>query len=209
MGGVLERNGPQDLVVHTSFATKSSTFFRAALKHDWKEAREKRIVLPDTAVADFEIYLQWLYTGHLVDLDKVVFIVAGATLVRLYILGDYLGDYLGDNCFSNTIIDKLIQYSSGKVTITGFECETVDLAWEKTTPDSPLRKLLAQLIVCSVGGCHISPPFFDVGRWSQDVSVQVFVQTSTHARVKVPILYQDRCAFHKHDEEYPKGSECQ
>lgn len=133
--------------VHTSFAIKSSSFFRAALKNDWKEAREKRIDLPGTKVVDFQIYLQWLYTGRIAELNYAESPANSATLIRLCILGDYLGD----SRFSNAVIDTLIENSSYVVSGMVFESSTVDLAWEKTSPGSPLRGLRVSFIIGDIG----------------------------------------------------------
>jgi hypothetical protein len=186
----------KDFVIHKSFAAQSSKFLRAALEGDWKEAREKRIPLPEAKVADFQVYTEWLYTGCIVGLDKDMTGARGATLVRLHILGDFLGD----NLFSNTIIDNLILSIHSSGSSMSFRRDTVDMAWDKTMPGSPLRKVLIQFIICSVGGCHISPRFDDVGLWSKEVSVEVFMQISEHVRKKIPVRYHDRCDFHKHDE---------
>jgi hypothetical protein len=86
----------KEIPVITSIATRSSKFFQAAMQHDWKEAHEKRVPLPETKVDVFEGYLQWLCTGQitLADLDSDLdpeqrwFIQS----VCFYVLGDYLDD---------------------------------------------------------------------------------------------------------------------
>ena len=47
----------KEFVVIQSIATRSSKFFQAAMTRDWKEALEKRVMLPGTKVSVFEAYL--------------------------------------------------------------------------------------------------------------------------------------------------------
>jgi hypothetical protein len=47
----------KEFTLHTSFATGSSKFIRAALAGDWKEASEKRITIPGHEPTAFEGYL--------------------------------------------------------------------------------------------------------------------------------------------------------
>lgn len=190
----------KNFIIHTSFATKSSKFIRAALAGDWKEAREKLIPLPEARVADFQIYTEWMYTGRIANRAYDGSSDNSVTLVRLYILGEYLGD----TRFSNTIMDNLLQISCSPQSPMVFGSDTVGMAWEHTLPGSPLRMALAQLIICHVCDCHYSAHFNDVGTWSKEVSAEVFKQIGTHARTSsYPLPYEGKCAFHKHDEEDP------
>ena len=50
--------------LHTELAKRSSKFFEAAMSRDWKEAKEKEVVLEEYTVDEFEGYLQWLTTGE-------------------------------------------------------------------------------------------------------------------------------------------------
>lgn len=93
----------KEFTVHKSFAVKSSRLLRAALNpdHGWKEAHDKRVPLPEVEPVDFEWYLEWVYTGHLTPREEDGKHNRGATLIRLYILGDYLDDAK----FCNSIMD--------------------------------------------------------------------------------------------------------
>lgn len=198
-------------MVHTSFATKSSSLFCAALKNDWKEAHEKRIDLPGTKVVDLQSYLQWLYTGRIAELNYDESPANSATLIRLYILGDYLGD----SRFSNAVIDTLLENSSYVVSGMVFESSTVDLAWEKTSPGSPLRRLLVSFIIGDIRLSMEQPIFKDFGAWSKEVSAAVFAQmgrfdgvrVATADSVELPVRQGVNCDYHKHDKEYPECSE--
>lgn len=203
----------QDFIIHKSFATLSSKLIRAALHGDWKEAREKRIPLPEAKVADFQIYTEWMYTGRMVELD---YYESGgrsssATLLRLYVLGDYLGD----DRFSNAVMDTLIEHA---VLIEGiilvFDSAAVELAWETTTSSSKLREVLLKLIICDLGGVKFAPVFDAKGTWSQNVSTDVFralaepLDISQAVRLAEESFSKDRdaCVFHRHGESDPKCS---
>ena len=120
--------------MHRSFAIKSSRFFQAALKGDscWKEAHEKRVLLPEAEPVDFDVYLEWVYTSQLTPRDAEPALDHCAMLVRLYILGDFLGD----SKFCNKVMDAFRSESAWRPArpISG----PINLEWEKTMAGSPL-----------------------------------------------------------------------
>jgi hypothetical protein len=91
----------------------------------------------------------------------------------------------------------------------------VDMAWDKTLPGSLLRKSLVRPIVCDLMSEMDAPYFSGPGTWSKEVSVEVFTETRSHSipsreiesTVQSPIHNEEKCAYHKHDEGYPKCSE--
>lgn len=202
----------KDFTVYASFATESSEFFRAALSRDWKEARERRVQLQETTVADFQLYLQYLYTGRMIILHHYDFRISGVTLVRLYVLGDYLGD----NRLCNSIIDAVIAHPVLRKDGVVFSSAAVDLAWEKTTSGSILRKVLLELIMCNLSSVPFPSFFEDMGAWSKEVSVDVFrhmtgypsIQDAIDAAVRnIGGEIWDTCSeYHRHGEGEPKCS---
>ncbi|KAK5162935.1 uncharacterized protein LTR77_011096 [Saxophila tyrrhenica] len=105
-------------MLHTSFATKTSGFFRIAANGRWKESKDNKLTLPDVRPSTFEVYLEWLYTDKIVLLetetgrnpDGTPKLRKGADtaypqLLRLYCLAQYLLDLT----FQNTVIDHLIK----------------------------------------------------------------------------------------------------
>ena len=64
----------------------TSTFFRAALKQDWKELREDNqpIRLEHCEPETFTMYSQWLYTGLIVMQPNY----GWSTLAKAYVLGE-------------------------------------------------------------------------------------------------------------------------
>ncbi|GAB7330680.1 hypothetical protein MBLNU13_g02244t1 [Cladosporium sp. NU13] len=61
----------QDFTVLQSIATKSSKFTQRTFGDNWIETQKKHVSMPETRVSDFEVYSQWLYTGHVVTLDDL------------------------------------------------------------------------------------------------------------------------------------------
>ena len=103
-------------MVYKSFLTRSSKFIEAALARDWKEAREKRIAIPDHDPTAFEGYLNWIYSKRITLKDnetlcecceqrdpKKAECVDSQSLERVTML--LLGDYLDDAEFCNAVID--------------------------------------------------------------------------------------------------------
>jgi hypothetical protein len=138
----------KEIPVITSIAVRSSKFFKAALEHDWKEAREKRVSLPETRVEAFEGYLQWLYTGQITftnaDPNPDPTLTHHWFIQSVYFF--VLGDYLDDLKFRHAVLD----YVATKFVET--ECPPgpgiIQLVWDSTTPDSPLRRLFLDFWSC-------------------------------------------------------------
>lgn len=210
-----EDDDKKEFTVHRSFAIKTSKLLQATLQYgdDWNKALEDGVPLPSIiTVADFQVYMEWLYTGRVVELDYNRS-QASETLVRLYVLGDYLED----DHFSNAIIDTLVQNSSCFASGMVWRRSTVDMAWDETQPESPLRKVLTRLIACSVGGHNDwskTPKFLGSGTWSKEVSTEVFaelnqwyaIQGAIKETVEFPVNSKDTCAYHLHGEGYPECS---
>jgi hypothetical protein len=125
----------KDIPVIKSIATRSSKFFQAAMDHDWKEAREKRVMLPDTKVDDFEGYLHWLYTGDITFSGS-----EGSTaIVRFYILGDYLDDMR----FRHAVLDCFCARFSARKQVP--DASVVQIAWDNTPSNSLLRLMILEI----------------------------------------------------------------
>lgn len=208
-----------------SFAIKSSKFMQTSLRGEWKEAREKRVSLPETQASDFKVYLEWLYTdsiamrddpsagtdGSSADKDGIPD-TDGTTLVRLYVLGDFLGD----DRFCNAIIDTLVHHvnrdNAKSESVIVFDTTSVDLAWDRTARGSPLQRVLTELILCDLGDHPRVPMFLNRGAWSPEASVDIFEHIQNHRSLvkaieplaKDPRVNKDKCAYHKHGKGCPK-----
>ena len=213
----------QDFNVPELFAVKSSQCMQTTLGGDWKESHEKRVSLLEVEVSDFEVYLEWLYTGHAVTLDALYNL--GTTLVRLYLLGDFLID----DRFCNAVIDTLIRDSRAHYPWTIFLSEDIDYVRRKTVPGSRLRKVLVDLIIRDLSGDSHTLRFSNKGAWSHEVTAEVLarmveskqvasqsfdavkgpsnVQQAMGSAVEHPKDNKNKCAdYHRHGEGYPKCS---
>jgi hypothetical protein len=126
----------KEFVVIQSIATRSSKFFQAAMTRDWKEALEKRVMLPGTKVSVFEAYLQWLYTGHITTTEEGE---DYTEMTTFYILSDFLDDVEFRNATLEYIMVKFVRIFR----LPGAEC--VQLAWDETPPKSLLRQLILEM----------------------------------------------------------------
>jgi len=136
-GGIIFRVGKynaRDFLIHESLVAPRSEFVRLALKGEWKEARERIILLPEDNIDAFDLYQQWLYTGNVYE-SRFCGTATGYTLL----VGAYLiGDKFIDVEFQDTVIDCIIHKLK---TSRSFNKGLATLVWESTLPDSPLRKL--------------------------------------------------------------------
>lgn len=53
----------KQFTVYESLITSNSAFFANALGHDWKEAQERVVPLPENEPEVFRLYLTYLYVG--------------------------------------------------------------------------------------------------------------------------------------------------
>lgn len=124
----------KEFTVIESIANRSSKFLQAAMSRDWKEAKEKRVLLPDTETTMFEGYLQWLYTGDLT--------FAGSVFVET-VKFSILDDFLDDTSFRYAVIDSLITRRQETKALP--RAQAVKIAWQQTTPVSALRAVILEL----------------------------------------------------------------
>jgi hypothetical protein len=187
---------------------------------EWRESHERRVSLPETKVADFEVYLEWLYTGQVVTLDKMKDL--GPTLLRLYVLGDFLVD----DRFCNAVIDSLIRESSSRWPFLRFWPADINSAWDKTMPGSRLRKVLIDLMIRDLSGEMTAPCFRGKGTWCHAVTAEILSRMAENKQVAVKMFTvlaeqvemrqsmssavehprdnKNKCAdYHKHGEGYP------
>ena len=216
-----EGDSKQDFNVAEFFAVKSSQFMQTALGGDWKESHEKRVSLPKVRASDFEVYLEWLYTGHVVALVRPR--DRGPALLRLYLLGDFLVD----DRFCNTVMDVTIGECS--TPLLEFYPQDINFVWSETTSGSRIRRVLVDLIIRDLSGDGRSPCFWAKDDWShevtagvsarivesKDVALGMFaalrgqgpseVRQIVRSAVKRPKDNRNKCAdYHEHGEGYPR-----
>ena len=216
-----EGDSKQDFNVAEFFAVKSSQFMQTALGGDWKESHEKRVSLPKARASDFEVYLEWLYTGHVVLLDMSL--SRGYALVQLYLTGEFLVD----DRFCNAVMGVIIRECSIYPRMLDFCPKHINSIWSETTPGSRIRRVLVDFIIRDLSGDGFLPLFRRKDAWSHEVTADVFarmaeskevalgvfaalkgpsdVQQSVRSAVKHPKDNKNKCAdYHKHGEGYPR-----
>lgn len=124
---------PVDLLCHVS------TYFKAALKGGFEEAREKWVTLKDADPSAFELFVLWLYKGRLFKLDK--FGEVNMVVVKAWVLGDRLGA----SSFQDCIMKALLAKSRGQGLLV--KTETIRYIYDNTTAASPLRRATVDTVV--------------------------------------------------------------
>lgn len=211
----------REFMVYKSYVTKSSKFFKAAMTQDWKEAREKRITIPDHDPAAFEGYLNWVYSkqitlkgdkqlcDHCIE-DKVdeagCLSTQSMELTNMYIIGDYLDDKRFCNAVMDDLKDLAIQSACTP------SPQTVCHVWECTSPSSPLRKLflqdMASMIYTDENGSWLKDE-----ETPKDFVVDLLVFVGQRSEKFLGKVWQDdlnrleeKCSFHLHVDDSDKCS---
>ncbi|OMP88204.1 hypothetical protein BK809_0002961 [Diplodia seriata] len=78
--------------IHKDLLCSSSPFFRKACNGNWKEARERRVELPEDTPECFDVYVQWLYSDQLLVKHKDKEEVDSDLFLGVYLLGNKLLD---------------------------------------------------------------------------------------------------------------------
>jgi hypothetical protein len=141
----------EQFLVHSTYLSARSEFFRAALSKNWKEGQSRVIKLPEDDPTTVAQYLDFVYKdmlptlrGWSPDQAKVMYLA----LARLYVYGERVLDVV----IRNVIVEHFISFSS----IANRELlphpyypgpDVVELVYEGTTAASPMRKLLVDMYV--------------------------------------------------------------
>ena len=123
---------------HRGILCQYSSFFRAALLGNFREAEEGLVVLPDDDPSTFKIFNTWLYSrrirGQLQNGKEVP--CEAIELVKLFIFGDMRGI----PALRNDVIDAFVKERST------VHLEVIPYLYANTQPSSPLRRLFVDLI---------------------------------------------------------------
>jgi len=112
-----------------------SPFFKAACEGKFHEAVHNQIVLPEEDVDSFELFVQWLYTGHFVKSQDT-------WTERAWVLGDKLGI----SAFKDQAMTQLLdEYASSP--FFPFNKNVVEYVYTHTTAASKLRILTVDAVV--------------------------------------------------------------
>ncbi|MCJ1348330.1 hypothetical protein MMC31_006561 [Peltigera leucophlebia] len=137
------------LHVHENVICASSDFFKAAMRSEWKESKERSIEFKDDDPETFEIYLHWLYCGTVPtrdDEEEPTSDVEYLQLGKAYVLGDKLQD----GTFKDVIIDVMMNKRGSRASDGGqyFPGEqVVRYIYDNTPKSSKARDLLVDFYV--------------------------------------------------------------
>ena len=120
--------------IHPSVLSKSSDFFKAALKHTWIDDQE--IKLPDDLPACFKCYACWLYSASTPCTTYQDF-------VHLYGYGETLIDSWFQDHIISCIVKRFRTPENGVYILP--IGPTVTLIYDTTPPGSPIRRLVVDL----------------------------------------------------------------
>ncbi|GAB7333774.1 hypothetical protein MBLNU13_g05298t1 [Cladosporium sp. NU13] len=141
----------EQMLVHASYLTARSEFFRAAFSKSWKEGQTRVTKLPEDDTETVGQYLDYVYGDRLPtygqrtpDQTDAMYLA----LARLYVFGVRVLDV----AIRNTIVEHFIAFSSTiNHGLPGYHyypgSAAVDAIYEGTTAASPVRRLLVNLYV--------------------------------------------------------------
>lgn len=186
--------------VHKCFLTKSSDFLEACCKGPWKESQANRVELPNMDRQYFSIYLQWLYTGHLVirgndgdDADDDDF---GHLIVLAAIAG-----FLCDSAFANTVSDALI------TAVEKFDVLPSASELHNVVEFIPASSIFYTLFVEYFATTSDAADFQDYPpKFVLDVLAQTLARRDSGDWEKPS--WTRRCRYHEHNERTPFLAEC-
>jgi hypothetical protein len=124
-------------------------------------AEPRLIDLSDEHPEAFQAYVQWLYSNKVAlkvvpeDLDDNDNPQYDDTRMHSLIVSYVLGEKLIDTAYQNAIIAVLIRYAHE---VGRYPCDnSIKLAYERTTKDSPLRRLLLDFYVWQADESWVDP----------------------------------------------------
>lgn len=158
-------------VMHKDIATPHTSFFKAASSHDWKEAQEKRIPLPDCEPEIFGSYMQWVYTEEVLYYNELP--KQPLELVKLWILGDFLGD----QNFCDAAVGALFSHEI----VDG--PDAIKHLYDHTSHDSRLRWHVLNIWATRYSFAHIADLFAAKRMYPKNFIIDLFKFFAEHDKV--------------------------
>lgn len=164
----------RSFVVHKDVVCASSKFFKAACSTRWKEGQEKVVRLPTVKPAVFEMYMDWLYFGKIVNSASY----ATPSLLDPFIHLSLLGDMVDDKNLRNKAMDALqAKAYEEKVSPCPRQIHHI---WENTSERSMLRKWALDIVFLRRG-----PNGFEenVAKYPPEFLQQIAVKAMQQAQI--------------------------
>lgn len=138
----------EEFHVHENLICKHSVLFNSAIKKEWKEGQERRVVLPDDTPSVVNLYAQWLYSDKIISRqspneEDERTVAEYSLLIDAFVFGEKIQD----GPFKDASIDALIHLvdTPDKDGWKWYPTGRVDFAYQGTPEGSPLRKLLVDM----------------------------------------------------------------
>ncbi|KAI4906272.1 hypothetical protein J4E90_010745 [Alternaria incomplexa] len=191
-----------DFTVHEDPIRASSAFFQTAFRHPWRESLERVVRLPECDAIDFQIYTHWLYSGLLCAIPSEVSGSNGvsSSLVRGYLLGDYLQDA----SYRDTIIDGLIEWDrhADDAPRTSFLSSWINIVDDKTSEGNPLQKLLVDITVWRTSHVWWTSVIAKLpANFVRDVCIGLSTRYRVDGAVFPVRIQANNCAYHSHGDK--------
>jgi hypothetical protein len=134
--------------VHESLITARSLFFKKALSGDWKEAKDRVVMLPEDDSVTFRRYVYLLYTGSFIVIpDPLPENYRGTderqNLLRLYVLAEKLQDSETENAVLEAMLLSRQLRGDGLLYLPSYN--DITLLYSGTTTGSPMRKMIVEM----------------------------------------------------------------
>ncbi|KAL8782172.1 MAG: hypothetical protein Q9213_005643 [Squamulea squamosa] len=132
--------GPEErpFYIHKALLSSKSPYFKAAFEGSFREAADKAIRLPEEDPKLFPYYVLWVYekpleTEHPISLGENC---------RLHILADKFGS----EQLQNLTVDNIRRQAVDDPRSIDLNSTTINCVYDATLPDSPLRRILVDLL---------------------------------------------------------------
>lgn len=186
--------------IHKGLLCYASPVFRAMMQHDWKEKQDGCIVLKDEDPEVFRRFMHWLYYGTVLDSDETIRTISPQELAHCY----FLADRRDIPALQNYLMDLLLHQAD---TLSYFLSSIQPLVWANTSENSPLRKLLVDLMAFAADVPRIFEDENEKDHFDKCFVVDVLIRT--HRTPKLTgwkDFHERRCDYHVHNAKLPAYS---
>ena len=189
--------------VHKGLLCSVSPVFKAALEGDFKEAQEQVIELTEDNSETIEYFQFWLYAQSILDTEERVSSIEWHVLMELYMLGEIR--LIAS--LQNQVIDLMIRKTAISKSLP--EHKVMYDIFDKTSPGSPLRKLIVQTSARTGNLSEWEWGFADTSVIAQrdflkDLVLELYRDRKTKQEQD---FWKIRCTYHTHAEGEGRCSE--
>ncbi|KAI4222449.1 MAG: hypothetical protein L6R36_006133 [Xanthoria steineri] len=186
--------------IHKGLLCHASPVFRAMMQHDWKEKQDGCIVPENEDPKVFRRFMHWLYYGTVLDSDETIRTISPQELAHCY----FLADRRDIPALQNYLMDLLLHQAD---TLSYFLSSMQPLVWANTPENSPLRKLLVDLMAFAADVPRIFEDKNEQDHFEKCFVVDVLIRT--HRTLKLTgwkDFHERRCDYHVHNAKLPAYS---